>query len=54
MKSKELADNADVLGIAVFLGDAELIKRCLDDKDIQKRYSRQTLKEAAEYAKSLA
>ncbi len=53
-ESTGMAENADILGIAVLLGDHEIIKNCLDDKAIQKRYSEETLKEAEEYLKTLS
>jgi hypothetical protein len=48
-----LGDNANVLGMALFLKDVELIEKFLKGQNIQKKYSEQTLKEASMYLRAL-
>lgn len=50
-KPFDLSPDADILGLSLFLGDAEIIESCLKDEKTQKKYSKETLIEAAEYLK---
>lgn len=52
-KSFDLSPDADILGMSLFLGDAERIESCLKDDKTRKRYSEKTLIEAEEYLKAL-
>lgn len=53
IKSFDLSPDADILGISLFLGDAEMIESCLNDERTRKRYSKTSLIEAEEYLKVL-
>lgn len=53
IKSLNLSPDADILGISLFLGDAEMIESCLKDEKTRKKYSLTYLIEAEEYLKTL-
>lgn len=53
IKPVGLSPDADILGISLFLGDAEMIESCLKDEKTRKKYSKTSLIEAEEYLMSL-